>query len=221
MHPRKSSLSTATGISRLSFMCCLLGMLIIVAGCATATPVGVRQGNPREVQRTLTANVLSSGTLSAPSTQLLNRLALYKSYQKKPAKTIAEIHNGLGDIPKTDRLFALAELSFAFADKSGNRSYYLAAAVYAFGFLFPNDPDATPDSLDPRYRVAVDLYNRGMAEGLTASSGTEVILKAGTYELPFGTLTISLNESEFLWGSYRMENFKQAALLEVRGLRNR
>ena len=60
----------------------------------------------------------------------------------------------------------LPNLSFYHGDKSGDRSYYLAAAAYAYAFFFPQEPSAIPGRFDPRIRVAVDLYNRGIAEGL-------------------------------------------------------
>ncbi len=47
-----------------------------------------------------------------------------------------------------------------------DQAYYLAAAVYAYALLFPDDPQSVPlDPADPRLRLAYDLYNRGLAEG--------------------------------------------------------
>jgi len=197
----------------------LLIILAIITGCAT--PVGVRNLDPKTVQRTLTANVLSKGRLSPFTAQILNRFGLAEAFHHKPAQVIATIHHGLAGVPESDRLFALAELSFLHATKEGDRSYFLVAAGYAFVFLFPKDSNATPDPVDPRYRAAVDLYNRSIAEGLTSTDGNEVVLKAGAYKLPFGTLNLSFNESALEWGSYRLVHFKQAAKLGVRGLRNR
>lgn len=126
-----------------------------------------------------------------------------------------------------NRLFALAELSFFHAERikqSGtgfnhqcqaskgwpcppaptpqeekkNRSYYLAAAVYAYAFLFPDDPtDAPHNPADPRLRLAYDLYNRGLAEGLMAPGNDEVILASGRHRLPFGVLDIEFMSGEF------------------------
>jgi hypothetical protein len=202
-------------------VCLLCSFLFLISGCATSTPVGVRQLNPQRVQRQLTANVLTTGKLSAPSEQILNRFGLASEFKRKPKKVIFKIHGGLAGVSESDRLYVLAELSFLFADKSGDGSYYLAAAVYAYGFLFPQDPSVIPGRFDPRTRVAVDLYNRSIAEGLTSSNGTEVTLQSGVYQLPFGKLFIYLDQSEFQWGSYKLVKFKQAALLDVRGLRNR
>ncbi len=201
--------------------CLLLSTSFLIFGCASSTPIGVKKLDPQKVQRQLTTNVLTSGTLSAPSEQILNRFELASEFKRKPEKAIATIHQGLSGVSPVDRLYALAELSFYHGDRSGDRSYYLAAAVYAYGFLFPPDPKTVPDCFDPRVRVAVDLYNRGIAEGLTSSNGTEVILESGVHQLPFGKLFIYLDQKEFKWGSYKLVRFKQAALLDVRGLRNR
>ena len=205
---------------RLLLVCLLFSTLFLISGCAS-TPVGVQKLDPKRVQRKLTTNVLTTGKLSAPSEHILNRFGLASEFKRKPENVILKIHNGLAGVPASDRLYALAELSFLFADKSKDRSYYLAAAIYAYGFLFPQEPTVTPNRFDPRVRVAVNLYNRGIAEGLTSSNGAEVVLQRGLYQLPFGKLFIYCDQSEFQWGSYNLVKFKQAALFDVRGLRNR
>jgi pimeloyl-ACP methyl ester carboxylesterase len=197
----------------------LLMSILFFTGCAT--PVGVTKLDPKAVQRTLTANVLSNGTVSPFTGQLLNRFGLSEEFQHEPEKVIARIHGGLDGVPEPDRFFALAELSFYHASKSRDRQYFLAAACYAYTFLYSAGTKASPASIDPRYRTAVDLYNRSIAEGLMSSDGAEVMLRAGAYKLPFGTLNLYLNQSEFQWGAYRLVHFKQAAELGVRGLRNR
>jgi pimeloyl-ACP methyl ester carboxylesterase len=197
----------------------MLISLVFTTGCAT--PVGVKKLDPKAVQRTLTANVLTSDTVSPFTAQILNRFGLAEEFQHEPEKVISKIHSGLAGVSESERLFALAELSFFHATQSHDRSYFLAAACYAYAFLYPNDPQAVPDRVDPRYRTAVDLYNRSIAEGLMSADGTEVALRAGAYKVPFGTLNLYLNEKEFQWGSYRLVHFNQAAKLGVRGLRNR
>jgi len=204
---------------RFAFVTGLLIILLFITGCAT--PVGVRKLDPKAVQRTLTANVLSTGKLSAPSVQVLNRFGLVDEFHHHPAQVIAKLHAGLPGVSEADRLFTLAETSFLYAGRSNDRSYFLAAACTAYAFLFPQDQSMAPGCFDPRYRVAVDLYNRSIAEGLTAADGSEVLLKAGVYKFPHSSLTISINPAEFDWGTYRLVHFKQAAELGVRGLRNR
>ncbi|MCX5905505.1 MAG: hypothetical protein NTV89_19010 [Proteobacteria bacterium] len=204
---------------RLTFYAILLIVFVFTAGCAT--PVGVIKLDPKTVQRTLTANVLSNGNLSAFSAQILNRFGLLDEFNHHPAQVITKLYTGLPGVSASERLFTLAETSFLYAGRSSNRSYFLAAACAAYAFLFPQDQSIAPGCLDPRYRVAVDLYNRSIAEGLTAADGSEVILKAGVFKLLNSSLTLSINPAEFNWGNYRLVHFKQAAELGVRGLRNR
>ena len=107
---------------------------LVTGGCAT--PVGVRHVDEETAYRTLNANILSSGELSAYSTQLLERHALVKSYRDHPQQVIAGLYSGLGKPDEHDRLFALSELSFAYAAAERDQSYYLASTVFAYAFLF-------------------------------------------------------------------------------------
>ena len=124
--------------------------------------------------------------------------------------------------------FALAELSFLHAAKSGDRSYFLAAAVYGYAFLFPQDPGASPNPFDPRFRTAVDLYNRGITGGFAEPENRQVVIpnrrhvvfEEGVYRLPFGELSVHIDPEEFRYGPFRMVDFVDTAELEVRGLRN-
>ena len=138
---------TTTGAYRLRSLlaCFLFSALYLISGCASSTPIGVKKIDPQKVQRQLTTNVLTTGRLSAPSEQILNRFGLATEFKRKPEKVIAKIHEGLSGVSVLDRLYVLAELSFYHGDKSGDRSHYLAAAVYAYAFLFPPEPFAIPD----------------------------------------------------------------------------
>jgi pimeloyl-ACP methyl ester carboxylesterase len=191
---------------------------LVLSGCAT--PVGVRRLDSKEANRKLTESVLAGETLSAPTLQVLNRSGLSKTYQDQPADAIAALHQGLPTVGRSDRLFALAELSFLHASRSKDRSYFLASAVYAYAFLFPPDAGGAPDAFDPRLRTAVDLYNQGVSEGFTAAGSGEVLLEAGTYKLPFGELVVRIDPAEFRWGPFRMVDFVAADQFAVRGLHN-
>jgi hypothetical protein len=130
------------------------------------------------------------------------------------------LNSGLGKPDERDRLFALSELSFTYAEKSGNQSYYLASAAYAYAFLFPANPADAPGSYDPRLRLAVDLYNRGIALGLASKDGKQVDLSARQLSLPFGSLDLRVDAAGFNYGGSRLTTFVSLADLEVRGLRN-
>jgi len=191
---------------------------LLASGCAT--PVGVSRLDEQAAHRELNANILSTGKASNYSKQILERAALGERFRNDPQTVLAELNSGLGKPDERDRLFALSELSFAYAEDSGNQSYYLASAAYAYAFLFPANPADAPGQYDPRLRLAVDLYNRGIALGLATRDGKEVDLSARQLSLPFGTLNLGINPEEFNYAGNHLTKFVSLADLEVRGLRN-
>ena len=197
----------------------VIGIALLSSGCAT--PIGVTRVDPRTAQYELTANALNTDRPSSfSSRELLNR-DLYELFDDKPKEALAKLHKGLEPTGDEDRVFALAELSFLHAESSGDRSYYLAAAAYAWAFLLPGKNGTPPKAIDPRARWAVDIYNRALARGFTSDDGDHVVLKGGQFALPFGELTITFDERELIWAGFRLKDFVSAAELEVRGLRNR
>src|SRR5208282_3113338 len=192
--------------------------VLFASGCAT--PVGVSRLNEQAVQRQLNANVLSTGELSAYSRQILERTALGRRFQSEPEVVIAELNSGLGKPDERERLFALSELCFASAGKSGSRSYYMASAAYAYAFLFPPNPANAPGEYDPRLCMAIDLYNRGIALGLATKDGKKVDLSTRQFSLPFGSLALSANPNGYNYAGYHLTNFVSLTDMKVRGLRN-
>ena len=221
----------------------LATLALALSGCAT--PVGVKRVDVQTAYRIQTESALAAEQPSEPSKMVLRRLGLLDRFDAEPAAVLAELHRGLSPKGDDDRLFALAELSFLHADRTGDRAYFLASAVYAWALLFPDDATGTQlQPLDPRFRLTYDLYNQAVAKGLATHSGrnvdpgedagpgervdpgegssiNEVRLASGVYKLPFGTLTLSLDEAGLSWGGYRLERFIPTTTLEVRGLRNR
>jgi pimeloyl-ACP methyl ester carboxylesterase len=203
---------------RLTAVLVAWGMLITACG----VPIGVKRVDPRTAHRTLTSNVLSSGKLSRFTQNVLYQRDLVARFDDAPEQALAELHAvvaaGRGG---RDDVFALAELSFFYAEESGKQSYDLAAAVYAWAFLFPDVAAVTPSPFDARFRLACDLYNRALTEGLESKARREVELRAGTYELPFGRLDVGFDTDALRWGDRRLVGFIPVADLEVRGLPTR
>ncbi|HEX7229159.1 MAG TPA: alpha/beta fold hydrolase [Candidatus Binatia bacterium] len=180
------------------------------------------RGSTQEVYHALTANVLSVGEPSSWSKQVLQRNNLTEQFEDDPAATLAELHRRQKEVRLTsDRMFALAELSFFYAAQSGKQEYYLAAAAYAYAFLLPDRPELAIPVIDPRFRLAVDLYNWGISRGLASPDGSELILAAGTKRLPFGEMNLTVDSSKFIWGDYRFTRFIPVGDFIVRGLANR
>lgn len=69
----------------------------------------------------LTANVLYADKPSFFSARELMNLNLYQRFEEDPRQALAELHTSLAPAGDADRVFALAELSFAYARDSANR----------------------------------------------------------------------------------------------------
>src|SRR3954468_16188484 len=101
----------------------LLPLLALAAGCAT--PIGVTRADTQARYRDLTRSALSTGEPSAGSEIVLRRMGLEARYDDDPVATLAELR-GTGRDLTQDRLFALAELSFMYAEHAGAPEHYLA-----------------------------------------------------------------------------------------------
>jgi pimeloyl-ACP methyl ester carboxylesterase len=196
----------------------VLALLSLGVALACASPAGIRKVDAREVHRTLTSNVLTTGEPSVPSRQVLQRMGLRELFERDPAAAIQEIH---ASELRPGRVFALAELSFWLGEQTRDRARYLAAAVYAWAYLFPGAEGDRPLATDPRYRLACDLYNRGLTEGIDLPALEDVRWAGGQIALPFGVLDITFDRAELEWSGWELGRFLPAAYLEVRGLRNR
>jgi pimeloyl-ACP methyl ester carboxylesterase len=195
-------------------------VLLFACALGCATPVGVSRTGKQAIYRELCTNALSSRRPSSYSMQYLERLSLAEEFAIHPGDTLAKLHGGLGGLDEHDRLFALAELSFHHARYDRASQYFLAAAVYAYAFLFPDGQAADLDPYDPRLRMAMDLYNRAITEGLRDPKSGEVKLDARRFTLPFGSLDLSVDSAGFSYGGYRLTGFVSVEDFKIRGLRN-
>lgn len=196
-------------------------VLLAIAGAGgCGTPITVERTDPLTVHRELTGSVLSTGELSRSTHNVLHRWNLHTRFEASAPAAIAALHHAVASgNAGPDELVALSELSFFYARKTNQPAHYLASVVYAYGFLFPGEGRAPPDPFDPRLRLAANLYNRGLTQGF-ASAG-EVELRSGIYALPFGTVTVQLDEASLRWGDRKLEHFVPVAELEVEGLQER
>src|SRR5438034_4661957 len=192
-------------------------LLCLATGCAT--PIGVNYVDQRIAYQSLTANILSAERPSSFSARELMNANLYQRIEDEPEKALADMYAGLAPKGDEDRLFALTELSFAHAEASGDKSYYLAAAVYAYAFMLPGEHGTAPRAIDPRFRWAADIYNQALTRA--AMVDQKPVPRGGTFKLPFGELTVDFNEDDLIWAGFKLTNFVPAADIEIRGLRNR
>jgi hypothetical protein len=196
-----------------------VGALLVLGACTT--PVRVEQVPPRAAQREATSNVISTGRLSDATLIWLHQQDMTAYYEAEPVRAMALMHQRLtSDETDPDPLFALAETSFRQAENGGGRPYYLAAAIYAFAFIFPDDPAHRPGAFDPRLNTARGIYNRGLVGALASEDRTRVELASGRHALPFGAIDIEFDRSGTRWGDTTLTGFIPTGDLVVSGLSN-
>lgn len=208
-----------TGLNRFWLFGCLAAAML--TGCQT--PVGVARVDSETVRHQLTRNVISSGETSSYTDNVLRVTDLTEAYFDDPRGALNSLHHVLlaEEQRKAPVAFALAELSFLYAQKTNQPSYFLVAALYAYVYLFPEDSRRLPDPLDPRGRIAADIYNRSLTSGFISRDRFMMNLQSGTFTLPFGTLQVELPDNRLRWENRQLTNFIPVAELEVRGLKNR
>jgi pimeloyl-ACP methyl ester carboxylesterase len=200
-------------------LCCII-WLLLAAGCAT--PVGVERVDAVTAQHQLTANAITADELSPAARNVLRRWVLSERYDDDPAGAIAALHAiATDDRGGEDEVITLAEMAYLYAQKAHRRPYFLAAAIYSFAFLFPEEGSEPPSPYDPRLQLATDLYSLGIVYGFASPDGATVEFRSGVYDLPFGKVHITVNPSGFEWHNRRVVALMPVEEVAVRGLANR
>ena len=193
--------------------------VLCVLAAACASPVNAVRVDPKTVLHQLDRSAVATGEPSWPTRNVLRETGLLDKFDESPEAALADLHRvmvaGGGDL---DALFALAELSFLHAQSVTKREHYLAAAVYAWAFLFPEWGDRAPGRFDPRLRIAADLYNWAIVAGFASDDRSQVVPAAGTFTLPFGSLDVSFDRSALRAGDRELYGFVPTSELEVQGL---
>ena len=150
---------------------------------------------------------------------MLFERGLFDAFDAEPETALADLHRAMvaaGGDP--DLLFALAELSFLHGQAAKKPDYALAAAVYAYAFLFPEGAGVAPGRFDPRLRIAADLYNWALTVSFASKDRVEVVPRGGTFELPFGRIEVAFDPAALRAGDRELVRFTPVAELAVDGL---
>jgi pimeloyl-ACP methyl ester carboxylesterase len=209
----------------------LMVCLVFLSGCAT--PIGVNKVSPRESYQGVYANPLNAGVLSDQSRYVLNRYDLLKNFEKEPAAAIAALHEKALHDDRGDILYTLAEGSYLYGSQlvdSHNEQeqklapdYFLLSALSSFYFVSGERSKQRLSIFDHRVRAAVDMYNFSLWQGFATGDTEGLVLKAAERKLPFGSISIALDTSQFPWKLEEFEKFLPADQYAVRGVsvRNR
>ena len=165
----------------------LLFVALLPAGCAA---IRVQRTDGPTITGAWAASSFTEATLSPRTRQTLRRLDLEAAYDADPNGVADKLHAFALSDSRPELLFSLAEIYYirgATAEKKKRPdafvSYYLSAG-YAYHFLFDDtsrsadirslNADDQPASrvdkiFDPRFRLACDLYNLGVAKCIVAA----------------------------------------------------
>jgi pimeloyl-ACP methyl ester carboxylesterase len=192
----------------------VLGLTLV----ACASPVRAIRDDPKDVHAEHARSAIATGEPSLPTRNVLFELGFFARFAERPEPALADLHRAMvasGGDPNL--LFALAELSFLHGQSVKKRDYKLAAAVYAYAFLFPEGAGPAPGRFDPRVRIAADLYNWALATGLSSEDGAEVALRGGTFTLPFGRIEVSFDPASLHAGDRELYKLIPAGELRLQG----
>jgi pimeloyl-ACP methyl ester carboxylesterase len=197
-------------------------LLCAVLFAACSAPVGTKRLSPRDQQRALASNALTTDEPSDAAQIVLRRHNLAATFEDQPELALVTLRAvALAEVPRGDELFALAELSYRYAEESGSQPYALAASLYAYAFLFPTDPEARPSPIDARLRWAADIYAAGLSRALADKDSKTLVLRSTSLVLPWGTLEVAVDTDEMEWSGRRLSDFVPTAQYELYGLNNR
>ncbi len=206
--------------SRCFALCFEFGLLLAVCASCQA-PIRTVHVGAEQTYAALDENALNSGTLSPDSQFVLTRFDLTAEYERDPLAAIQKLHAIAVEQPARWTYFALAECSYLEAEHDGSQSEYLAAAVYAYHYLFGTETAEPPNPYGRSFRVACDLYNRGLLKALCSSDGNRFLFAAGKHDLPVGHLDIRTSTTGFGWSDVVSNEYLPADNLRVIGLSSR
>ncbi len=224
----------------------LLVMTISAAGCS-GYKIELDRVAPEEAYRERNEDALSGNELSNATKIALRRNDLAETQRVAPQEVIAALHQKVVDgRAEVDDVGALAEVSFAYArslekalpevdrreetaargavfeSSAGReaRAHYLAAALYAFAYVFPPTSGDKPAVINPRARDATEIYNEALARAFSDDLGV-VYPRSGTFGLPFGTLEVGFDANDLRWGDRELATMLPVIDYNVHGVVNR
>ena len=219
----------------------LLILTITSGGCRSG--IGVRKAQVPPLLAAWQASAVHDDGLSPRTLQTLRQQDLAKSYENDPAEAFAKLHKLAVQQPAPDILFALAEISYDFGRKLEERNsneaiacYYLCAG-YSYHYLFNKTPtqfrpvsesafaanNQMEDAFDPRFRLACDLYNNGLAKCIRAAQKVSRLDPRQKLHMPTldgGVYTLSVTHHGFAWTPEEFGKLQLCSDYRVRGMSN-
>jgi len=193
---RTSRKEKRQGLSRRLQWRPVVHLALLLAGCASIRVDHVHQPALLDAWR---ASAVLRDELSPRTLQTLRQWDLAQLYEDNPDEAIAKLHAQVLRDPQPEWVFTLAEMNYVRGRKCEKHdcaratAYYYLCAGYAYHYLFDEPPRPAPDMevsrkvsasaslpppvstvprssiFDPRFRLACDLYNAGLAKLIAAA----------------------------------------------------
>jgi hypothetical protein len=169
---------------------------------------------------------------SERTVETLKRYELEWEYRHHPDRALLHLERFAQKRMEAELVYALAELSWIEAKrldrwrKSQALDRFLDAAAYAYDYLFEDDPvlAAGRGPSDPRYRLAMEIYNAGVDRLIRAAMVKGQIRPQNGEVIPFKvhgveqSLRIVLKDEPTPWRSADVHKILLASDFEVSGL---
>lgn len=164
--------------------------------------------------------------LSPRTMQTLRRWDLEHVYREQPAEAYAKLQAAAVADPQPETLFALAEMSYLFGKQVEEHKcpdaacFFYLCAGYAYHFLFDGPAE---DPYDPRFRLACDLYNAGLAKCIRAAQKCGHLAPSHELHLPTpegAGFKLSVQHHGFAWKPEEFGPLLSCADFDVVGLAN-
>jgi triacylglycerol esterase/lipase EstA (alpha/beta hydrolase family) len=193
---------------------------LLAPGCGS--PITIKEIDEETWFKRENQSALDSDEPSERTRQFLRREALLADWKKDPREVMRGLETRLLD--RRERLVALhlAELAFLEAkrhrdEKAQEPGMLFTCAEHAWAALF--DPQLVPplSDYDPGFRLACDLYNRSIAWLLRYAAANRPV-PPHPWDTLQGTVTVSLDHSDYAWDPRDYEELVVAYDLDVTGL---
>lgn len=177
-----------------AFASLALVMLPGLSGCLFAPKlVGIEPVTLDESRRDIEACALDGTGLSVVTREVYALQDLERELAADPRAALRLLHARACEDGDRAAFFALAETSYWLATQRPERGLWLAAAVYAYTYLFAPELGEPPGPFERRFAWAGELYDQALVRAGSPRPGEPFALPAGELALPVGRLRLKLD----------------------------
>jgi pimeloyl-ACP methyl ester carboxylesterase len=202
----------------------LLSSLVCGPGCYSVTVERLRHP---DTSPSWQQSMAAAGDVSPRTMQNLRQWDLDELYRHDRFDAFGRLQKLASTDPWPDRLYALTEISYLLGQNAERCnqpdavSFYYLCAGYAYHYLFPNE--TAPSGYDPRFRLACDYYNQGLAKCLRAAQRFGWLDPGKELQLPLvgaGRFKLAVVQRGFTWRPDEFGSVLFCADFHVSGLEN-